>query len=60
MAIFNGFQLMFLFAAAPFGITYLRNADFYAHMVLFWVLIAGYVIGFGALTVLVAENLDKK
>lgn len=48
---------MSLFAAAPFLITYTKDADFYAHLVLFWVLIAGYVVGFGALTTLVGDNI---
>lgn len=59
MAIFNAFQLMCAFAAAPFLITYVKGADFYAHMVLFWVLIVGYIVGFGALTVTVADDLRK-
>lgn len=58
MALFNAFQLVFLFAAGPFLITYVKDASFYAHNVLFWVMIAGYIIGFGGLTATVAENLD--
>mgnify|MGYP001169989469 CR=1 FL=1 len=59
MKIFNAFQLMSLFAAAPFLITYAKDASFYAHGVLTWVLIGGYIVGFGALTALVADNLGS-
>jgi hypothetical protein len=59
MRYFNGFQLMTLFAAGPFLITYTHGADFYAHHVLMWVLMAGYIIGFGTLTALVGDNLEK-
>lgn len=57
MRVFNGFQLMLLFSASPWLITYVKDAPFYAHTVLFWVLIVGYIVGFGVLTGLVAENL---
>lgn len=57
MRYFNAFQLMTLFAAGPFLISYVKDATFYASGVLVWVLIAGYVIGFGALTNLVGDNL---
>ena len=60
MAMFNAFQLVSLFAAGPFLITYVKGADFYAHMVLFWVLVIGYIIGFGALTTVVGDDLGKK
>jgi hypothetical protein len=50
---------MSAFAAGPFLIQFTHNSDFYAHDVLMWVLIAGYLVGFGALTALVGDNLDK-
>jgi len=59
MAIFNAFQLVLLFAAGPFLITYVKDAVFYAHTVLFWVLIVGYIVGFGSMVNLVSDNLDK-
>ena len=59
MRYFNAFQLMSAFAAAPFLITYVHTNDFYAHNVLMWVLVAGYIVGFGSLTALVGENIDK-
>jgi len=59
MKIFNALQLMTLFAAGPFLITFSHNADFYAHNVLTWVFIVGYLVGFGAMTALVADNLNK-
>ena len=57
---FNAFQLVLLFAAGPFVITYVKDAEFYAHGVLFWVLIVGYIIGFGSITSCVADRLDQK
>jgi len=60
MRYFNSFQLMFLFAAAPFLIQYTHNSDFYAHNVLMWVLIGGYILGFSALTVLVGDNIAER
>lgn len=59
MRYFNSFQLMSLFTAAPFLVTWCKDADFYGHTALTWVLIAGFVVGFGSLTVLVADNIDK-
>lgn len=57
MRLFNAFQLILVFAGAPFGIEYVRNAEFYAHNVLFWVLIVAYLWAFGLLTMVVADNL---
>lgn len=59
MFMFNAFQLVLLFAAGPFLITYVKDATFYAHSVLFWVLLVGYVIGFGALVTTVADDLKQ-
>lgn len=59
MALFNAFQLMLLFSASPFAITYVKDAAFYGHGVLSIVLIISYILGFGSLTVLVSENLNK-
>ncbi len=57
MRYFNAFQLMSLFSAGHVLITYTHAADFYAHNVLFWVLVAGYVVGFGSLTALLSDHL---
>ena len=59
MRYFNAFQLMSLFAAGPFIIQYTHTAEFYAHQVMAWVLIAGYIVGFGSLTALVGDNLKN-
>lgn len=59
MKIINSIQLMLIYTAMPFIITWVKGNDFYAHMVLFWVLIIVYLISFAALTALVSENLDK-
>jgi hypothetical protein len=55
---FNSFQLTTLFAAAPFGIEWVKGAEFYGHSVLFWVLIVAYVVGFFAMTYAVQESFD--
>jgi hypothetical protein len=54
---FNAFQLVGLFAAGPFLVQFVSNADFYAHMVLFWVLLVGYIVGFGSLVAVVGDAL---
>lgn len=59
MEIFNAFQLVLLFAAGPFLITFTKDAVFYAHSVLFWVLLVGYIIGFAGMVGVVAEKLSK-
>ncbi len=55
---FNAFQLTTLFAAAPFGIEWVKTAAFYGHSVLFWVLIVAYVIGFFGMCVAVYSAVD--
>lgn len=57
MRYFNAFQLLSLFAAGPFLIQYTHMADFYAHQVMMWVMTAGYIVGFAALTSLVGDHL---
>ena len=56
---FNAFQLTTLFAAAPFGIEWVKNAAFYGHNVLFWVLIVAYVIGFFGMTYAVYDTFSE-
>lgn len=57
MRLFNAFQLVLLFAASPFLITYTMGAEFYAHAVLGWVFIAAYLVGFFCLINVVADSL---
>lgn len=57
MKFFNAFQLVSLFSAGPFLITYAHEGTFYAHDALSWVLIVGYLIGFGAMVGTVANDL---
>lgn len=59
MILFNAFQLVLLFATGPFIITYVNGAEFYAHHVLFWVLLASYIVGFAGMVASVAGNLEK-
>jgi hypothetical protein len=59
MYIFNAFQLVLLFAAGPFLITYVKDADFYAHHVLFFALIFSYIGGFAAITLCVAGEMKN-
>lgn len=60
MTYFNAFQLVALFAAGPFLITYVKDAEFYAHTALFWLLVATYLVGFANLVAVVGEQLEKK
>ncbi len=60
MEMFNALQLVCLFAAMPFIITFVKDAEFYAHSTLFWVLIAGYTVGFFGLVGIVADKMDRK
>lgn len=57
MFAFNAFQLVLLFACGPFLVTWTKDASFYGHVPLFWVLIVAYLCGFGSLTVTVADAL---
>lgn len=59
MKIFNSIQLVVLFAISPFIIQWVHNADFYAHVVIQWILIVGYVFGFGGMVYAVYENFDS-
>lgn len=60
MSFFNAFQLVAFFAVGPFIITYVKGVDFYAHIVLFWVLVLAYLAGFSAITFTVAEKLEDR
>lgn len=55
---FNAFQLVTLFAAAPFGIEWVKNAAFTGHNVLFWVFIVAYIVGFFCMVGSVLNSLD--
>ena len=48
-AFFNSFQIVLLFAVAPFAIQYVHTAEFSGHTVLFWTMLVGYIIGFYAM-----------
>lgn len=60
MAFFNSFQLTVLFAAWPFIINWLANAQFQAHGVLYWVGIVAYIIHFGFTVFATAEAIDGR
>ncbi len=61
MKYFNAFQLVLLFAAMPFIITWLgKDAEFYGHDILKWVCCGVYLYGFGAMVWLVVDNLTKE
>ncbi len=57
MELFNAVQLISLFASGPFLITFVRDATFYAHSFLFYVLVAGYIAGFALLVAMLAEKM---
>ena len=59
-AIFNSFQIVLLFACAPFIIQYVNTAEFSGHAILFWTLLVGYLVGFWAMCACVYKTaLDK-
>lgn len=58
LKIFNSIQLVSLFAAMPFITQWVKDANFYAHNILFWVLIIGYLISFGVFVSIVSDSLD--
>ena len=55
---FNAFQLTTLFAAAPWGIEWVKDAAFTGSSVLFWVLVVAYVVGFFGMCVAVYSAVD--
>ena len=46
MRFFNSIQITVLFAIYPFITNWVRTAEFYGHLVMFWVLVVGYVFSF--------------
>lgn len=63
MRIFNSIQLTVLFAIYPFVANWVKDAAFYGHTVLFWVLVVGYVFSFWGIAYAVHEALkweDKR
>ena len=54
---FNAFQLVTLFAAGPFIINYLSNAEFVGHGIAFWIGIVAYAIGYVSMIVAVHESV---
>lgn len=59
MKIINSVQLMLIYIAMPFLITWTKDAEFYGHIVAFWVLIVVFFASSIGLTILVHDNLDK-
>ena len=57
--VFNSFQITVLFAASPFILEWVRNAEFYAANVVFWVGCAAYVVFMGIMTAVVANSVDE-
>lgn len=56
---FNALQLTTLFAAFPWLMEMVKSADFYAHNVLFWIMIVAYVIGFIGMVCAVFSTMDN-
>jgi hypothetical protein len=57
MRIINSVQLMMIYLAMPYVITWIKDQDFYGQGVAFWVLVAVYVISAIAMTVMLHDNL---
>lgn len=60
MRLFNAFQLVLGFALFPFGIQWVKDATFYAHDMIFWVLCVSYVVSFGMMVYAVGERLYRE
>lgn len=60
MYLFNAFQMTACFAAAPFGIAWLADANFPWARAAFWVALVAYVIFFGMMVAAVYNNIDTK
>lgn len=58
MKIFNSIQLTLLFSCYPFICQWVHGSNFYAHMILFWVLVLGYVASFCGMTYVVYNSMD--
>lgn len=56
---FNSLQITALFAAAPYGLYWLLNADFYAHIVAFWTALIVYFIFFCLMCGAVFHSIDE-
>lgn len=59
MKVFNAFQLMCLFVAMPFVITWLHTQNFYACGAAFWTCIIIYVVMFCVLVASLADTMKK-
>lgn len=57
MRVINSVQLMMIYIAMPYVITWVKDQDFYGHGVAFWVLVAVYVISSIAMTGMLYDNL---
>ena len=58
MKAFNCFQIVSLFAAAPFGIQWLSTASFAGAGAAYWVGIAAYLVGFAAMVFALRYAVD--
>jgi len=58
MKLFNSIQLTLLFALMPFLCQWVQGANFYAHSIVFWVLVLGYVASFGGIVYAVHTSFD--
>lgn len=55
MKLFNAFQIICLFTAAPYVIGWLGTNPFTYSVALFWAAIAAYVVGFIGMVAVVRE-----
>jgi hypothetical protein len=59
MRLFNAFQLVAMFAAAPVGIAWLEKAEFTGSSVAFWVAIVAYIVAFCCMVGSVWDSLER-
>lgn len=59
MRLFNSIQLTVLFCIYPFICQWVKSTSFYAHNILFWILVIGYVLSFIGMAYAVYEALER-
>lgn len=59
LRLFNSFQIVAFFAAAPYGISWLSSASFPASGVAFWMSLGAYAIYFAMMIAAVFAALEE-
>ena len=56
---FNSVQIVLLFALMPFLMSWVLSATFYAHTVVFWIMVVAYVISFFSMVYAVYDTFRR-